>query len=133
MKKILFGFLTMLVVVGCATKAAVVSTTPVDNVVSVESSVVVGNEDSKLIGGWAPVFFTKYDQTQLLDIADKMKVGTVKKVIVSYPKKMQSLAAQIQGYLQKNTSQKVAMNSLDLKDNDQVSYNMNQVIVTLYF
>lgn len=124
------------IICACATKSKLGNyPAPSSNMALVEESANISSDDShgKAIGGWAPVFFAKYDQAQLSDIAAKMEDGVVKKVIVSYPKKMQPLAKKIQSYLQQTTSQKVTMDYLELKNTDQVSYNMSQVIVTLYF
>jgi hypothetical protein len=46
---------------------------------------------------------------------------------------MQTLANNIRDYLQTNTGQKISMKSVELKDTEQVKYNLKQVIVTLYF
>lgn len=136
MKKVLLSALVAYIVCSCATKSVVAShnTPNEESAISVEESAATpSNSENKMVGGWAPVFFVNYDQTQLSDIADKMKNGVVKKVVVSYPKKMQPLAKKIQNYLQQTTSQQVTMDYLELKDTEQVSYNMSQVIVTLYF
>lgn len=132
MKKILINILVASALFACASKDKPVNNI-VNNTPTVEEVMVVEDGDVKMVGGWAPVFFSNYDKPQLLDIANKMKDGVVKKVVVSYPKKMQPLAKKIQNYLQNTTSQKVTMDSLELKDTEQVSYNMTQVIVTLYF
>ena len=46
---------------------------------------------------------------------------------------MQTLAGKIHDYLQQQTKQTIAMKSVELKDTDQVKYDLKQVIVTLYF
>ena len=86
-----------------------------------------------LVGGWAPVFFTGFDKTQLANIADGINQGRIKRAVVSYPTRMQTLAGKIHDYLQQQTKQTIAMKSVELKDTDQVKYDLKQVIVTLYF
>lgn len=86
-----------------------------------------------MAGGWAPVFFTGFDKTQLANIADGINQGRIKRAVVSYPTRMQTLAGKIHDYLQQQTKQPIAMKSVELKDTDQVKYDLKQVIVTLYF
>ncbi len=86
-----------------------------------------------MVGGWAPVFFTGFDKTQLANIADGINQGRIKRAVVSYPTRMQTLAGKIHDYLQQQTKQTIAMKSVELKDTDQVKYDLKQVIVTLYF
>lgn len=137
--KTLLCILCAVVVVSCASSNENFVTekpTPVSNaaVSNPESGELLEeSSNSELVGGWAPAFFNSYDEPQLVDIAQKMNDGVVKKIVISYPKKMQPLAAKIQSYLQKKTAQSIQMNVLDLQDTDQVSYNMTQVILTLYF
>ena len=66
-------------------------------------------------------------------IADGINQGRIKRAVVSYPTRMQTLAGKIHDYLQQQTKQTIAMKSVELKDTDQVKYNLKQVIVTLYF
>lgn len=93
----------------------------------------VESDEAKIVGGWAPTFFSWFDTKQLNNIVEGMSEGRISRVVISYPSKMQTLANKIQNYLQSDTNQKVEMHSIELKDTDQVSYNLTQVIVTLYF
>ena len=85
------------------------------------------------IGGWAPIFFVNFDQKQLDGIADGLNKGTIKRAVIVYPTKMQTLAGKIHDYLQTKTTQNLSMRSVELHDTDQVVYDLTQVIVTLYF
>ncbi|MEN9946899.1 MAG: hypothetical protein RLZZ293_1285 [Pseudomonadota bacterium] len=89
--------------------------------------------ESGVVGGWAPVFFTEMNQTKLDDIVTGMRSGRIKRATISYPTKMQSLAIKIYNYLEASTEQKITMQAIELKNTDQVQYNLTQVIVTLYF
>lgn len=89
--------------------------------------------EPELVGGWAPVFFTGFDKPQLANIADGINQGRIKRAVISYPTRMQTLAGKIHDYLQQQTKQVIVMKSVELKDTDQVKYDLKQVIVTLYF
>lgn len=89
--------------------------------------------EPELVGGWAPVFFTGFDKPQLASIADGINQGRIKHAVISYPTRMQTLAGRIHDYLQQQTKQVIVMKSVELKDTDQVKYDLKQVIVTLYF
>jgi len=91
------------------------------------------SENSEAIGGWAPVFLTNMDESQLNDIADGIKSKLIKRVVISYPTKMESLATDIHDYLEEKTAVDIPLKSIELKDTDQVKYNLTQVILTLYF
>lgn len=104
-----------------------------NSIQEVSSAPIKQNASSPMIGGWAPIFFTGFDKDELNQIVDGVNAGRVKRVAISYPTKMQTLANNIRDYLQTNTGQKITMKSVELKDTDQVKYNLKQVIVTLYF
>jgi hypothetical protein len=104
-----------------------------NSIQEVSSAPIKQNASSPMIGGWAPVFFTEFDKDELNQVVDGVNAGRVKRVAISYPTKMQTLANSIRDYLQINTGQKITMKSVELKDTDQVKYNLKQVIVTLYF
>lgn len=121
----------------CACSSVAVSSknidpVPVDSVVA-ESNPTPDAESTIRIGGWAPVFFSGYNQNQVNEIVDGLNNGRIKKAVVSYPTRMQTLALKIHDNIQKNTTVKIPMESVELKDTDQVKYDLKQVIVTLYF
>ena len=89
--------------------------------------------NSPVIGGWAPVFFTEMDNVQLDNISYGLNHQTIKRVTISYPTKMEALAEQIHDYLEEKTHIDIPLQTIELKDTDQVKYNLTQVIVTLYF
>lgn len=91
------------------------------------------SEQNNTIGGWAPAFFTNMDESQLNSIAEGLNSGQIKRVVISYPTKMESLAEQIHDYLQQQTDLDLPLKSIELKDTEQVKYNLTQVILTLYF
>ena len=99
----------------------------------VASAPIKQDASEPMLGGWAPVFFTGFDKNELDQIVEGVNSGRVKRAAISYPTKMQTLANNIRDYLQTNTGQKITMKSVELKDTDQVKYNLKQVIVTLYF
>lgn len=133
---LLLGFM-VLGLVGCSTATYDCAKVPTaSGCGGVESSVVESNvAESKpvILGGWAPVFFTGYDTKQLNQIVDGMNENRIKHVVISYPIQMQTLANKIHDYLQNKTKQQIPMEAVKLQNTEQVTYNMEQVIVTLYF
>jgi hypothetical protein len=99
----------------------------------VSSAPTKQNASEAILGGWAPVFFSEFDKSELNQVVDGINTGRIKRTVVSYPTRMQTLANNIRDYLQTNTGQKISMKSVELKDTEQVKYNLKQVIVTLYF
>lgn len=99
----------------------------------VNESANVEESAPTLVGGWVPTFYTWFDTKQLDQTVEGLNDGRIKRVVISYPSKMQSLATKIHNYLQIDNKQNIKMESLELKDTDQVSYNLTQVVVTLYF
>lgn len=99
------------------------------------SATGINKSDSQLevVGGWAPVFLTNMDESQLDDVADGIKSNRIKRVVISYPTKMEPLAQEVHDYLLKKTNVDIPLKSIELKDTDQVKYNLTQVILTLYF
>ena len=132
LNKVVIGLIG-LILIGCSSNSDVsvnpASSAPVNASMPLKS---VASEPV-MVGGWAPVFFTGFDKTQLANIADGINQGRIKRAVVSYPTRMQTLAGKIHDYLQQQTKQTIAMTSVELKDTDQVKYNLKQVIVTLYF
>lgn len=122
-----------LILIGCSSNSDVsvskVSSAPVNASMPVKSAA----SDPVMLGGWAPVFFTGFDKSQLDNIVAGINQGRIKRAVVSYPTRMQTLAGKIHDYLQQQTQQTIAMKSVELKDTDQVKYDLKQVIVTLYF
>lgn len=99
------------------------------------SATDINKSDSQpeVVGGWAPVFLTNMDESQLDDIAEGIKSNRIKRVVISYPTKMEPLAQEVHDYLLKKTNVDIPLKSIELKDTDQVKYNLTQVILTLYF
>ena len=132
LNKVLIGLIG-LILIGCSSNSNVsvskISSAPVNASMPLKSAAI----EPVIIGGWAPVFFTGFDKTQLANIADGINQGRIKRAVVSYPTRMQTLAGKIHDYLQQQTKQMIAMKSVELKDTDQVKYDLKQVIVTLYF
>lgn len=132
LNKVVIGLIG-LILIGCSSNSDVsvnpASSAPVNASMPLKS---VASEPV-MVGGWAPVFFTGFDKTQLANIADGINQGRIKRAVVSYPTRMQTLAGKIHDYLQQQTKQTIAMKSVELKDTDQVKYDLKQVIVTLYF
>lgn len=97
-----------------------------------ESSAVIESAPT-LVGGWAPAFFSGFDTKKLDSIVDGMNENRIKHVVVTYPPQMQTLANKIHDYLHNKTKQQIPMEIIKLQNTEQVTYNMEQVIVTLYF
>lgn len=97
-----------------------------------ESDTMAENKPT-LVGGWAPAFFSGFDTKKLDSIVDGMNQNRIKHVVVTYPPQMQTLANKIHDYLHTKTNQQIPMEIIKLQNTEQVSYNMEQVIVTLYF
>jgi len=91
------------------------------------------NEQNPSVGGWAPVFLTYMDESQLNEIAEELNSGRIKRIVISYPTKMESLAESAHDYLLQKTNVDIPLKSIELKDTDQVKYNLTQIILTLYF
>ncbi|MBX9866216.1 MAG: hypothetical protein K2Y14_04825 [Burkholderiales bacterium] len=132
LNKVMIGLIG-LILIGCSSNSDVsvskVSSVPVNASMPVKSAA----SDPVMLGGWAPVFFTGFDKSQLDNIVAGINQGRIKRAVVSYPTRMQTLAGKIHDYLQQQTQQTIAMKSVELKDTDQVKYDLKQVIVTLYF
>lgn len=132
LNKVMIGLIG-LILIGCSSNSDVsvskVSSAPVNASMPVKSAA----SDPVMLGGWAPVFFTGFDKSQLDNIVAGINQGRIKRAVVSYPTRMQTLAGKIHDYLQQQTQQTIAMKSVELKDTDQVKYDLKQVIVTLYF
>ena len=136
---VLFSVL-MIGLVGCSTTSNIAgdcSKNPsASGCVGVESEFAVESDVERpatLVGGWAPAFFSGFDTKKLDDIVDGMNQKRIKHVVVTYPPQMQTLANKIHDYLHNNTKQQIPMEIIKLQNTEQVSYNMEQVIVTLYF
>ena len=132
LNKVMIGLIGF-ILIGCSSNSNVsiskIASAPENASMPVKSAA----SEPVLVGGWAPVFFTGFDKTQLANIADGINQGRIKRAVVSYPTRMQTLAGKIHDYLQQQTKLTIAMKSVELKDTDQVKYDLKQVIVTLYF
>jgi hypothetical protein len=91
------------------------------------------NASQTTIGGWVPLFMVSFDQSQLDGVAEGLNQGRIKRAIIVYPTKMQTLASKIHDYLQQKTPQNISMRSVELRDTEQVKYDLTQVIITLYY
>ena len=98
-----------------------------------ESLNSVSEESEVMVGGWAPAFFSDFNTKELSSIVDDINSGRIKKATINYPAPMSSLAIKIRDYLQSATKSKIGMDKYQLTNSDTVTYNMKQVVVTLYF
>ena len=87
---------------------------------------------TQLIGGWAPIFFDKYDLDKLESINQNITNKSIKSIKITYPTNMSGLASKIKSGI-KDKSFISEMSKLDLKDSNVTKCNHNQVIVILYF
>ena len=136
MKRIIFLW-CLLVLIGCSSNKSF--SVLVDNDFSIqqpslESGVNVGR--TSVVNGsssWTPMVFSDFDESALAVLADNLNTGKVKRAAIVYPSKMKTLAQRIQNYLEIQTKQDVPMLSVELRNTEQVQYDLSQVIVTLYF
>lgn len=136
MNSVLTIAITSIFLSACSSSGNPAATDSGANIVRPESSAPISSVEStneQKVGGWAPVFFSGYSQNQVNDIIDGLNQGRIKKAVVSYPTKMQTLAQKIHDNIQTHTTVNIPMESVELKDTDQVKYDLKQVIVTLYF
>ena len=101
----------------------------------IESSAVNQPQAAAVSGtsNWIPMVFIDFDTIALSSLADNLKTGKVKRAAIIYPSKMKTLAQRIQRYLEDQTNQDVPMMNVELRNTEQVQYDLSQVIVTLYF
>lgn len=130
--------LSLLALVGCSSNKPL-STSVTDNYALQQSlieSSVTNQPPAAAVSGspnWIPMVFVDFDTTALSSLADSLKTGKVKRAAIIYPSKMKTLAQRIQRYLEDQTSQDVPMLNVELRNTEQVQYDLSQVIVTLYF
>jgi hypothetical protein len=125
MKQIIIGILLLFIII---TKASTHITS--------ETIINQKSQNHKNIGGWSPMFFTKYDKTQINEIINLIKDGKIRAIKISYPddnNKAKKLARHISSSLQTAaTDIVIKMVPVSIKDSN-VKYNHNQVCVTLYY
>lgn len=137
MKKVVV-VLSLLALVGCSSNKPL-STSVTDNYALqqslIESSAVNQPQAAAVSGtsNWIPMVFIDFDTIALSSLADNLKTGKVKRAAIIYPSKMKTLAQRIQRYLEDQTNQDVPMMNVELRNTEQVQYDLSQVIVTLYF
>lgn len=130
--------LSLLALVGCSSNKPL-STSITDNHVlqqSLTESGVANQSSTAVVNSvpnWVPMVFVDFDTTALSLLADNLKTGKVKRAAIIYPSKIKTLAQRIQRYLEDQTSQDVPMMNVELRNTEQVQYDLSQVIVTLYF
>lgn len=137
MKKISIA-LCLLALIGCSSdKPLPVSVA--DNYALQQSLVESGSASQPMTAAvngssnWIPMVFVDFDTATLATLADNLKAGKVKRAAIVYPSKMKTLAQRIQRYLEDQTNQDVPMMNVELRNTEQVQYDLSQVIVTLYF
>jgi len=85
----------------------------------------------KLLGGFsAPEFFTSYDEQRVNIIAANK---TAKVIQISYPLALKQLAQKIAMGIMAQSTVKVELKEVDLKDTSTLKYRHDAVIVVLYF
>ena len=89
------------------------------------------NASNQLIGGFgAPIFFTKFDQTQINSIN---QVKNVKMVKITYPHSLYKLAKQVANNITLVKSTGITLDEVNLQDTTTTKYRHDAVIVVLYF
>ena len=83
----------------------------------------------KLIGGWYPVFFEKYDQLKIDSIIKSISEGRVKEVTITYDKN-KILAQKILAGIQSKINFAVKMDHVELKDGS--AKYINKYLVHMY-
>ncbi len=92
----------------------------------VESSI---NKPAR-IGGWYPVFFDRYNESQIQSIVNNIKVGRVAKVLITYDEN-QALAKKLFTKIQSQVSLTIGLNQVKLQDGS-AQFNHKRVVVTVY-
>lgn len=135
MKKInfLLGSLVAAVTMGCATNSSAVVAPTSESMAVMAGATSESTSVSGFVGGWAPAFFSEFNKKELQEIVTGIQEGRISKVVVSYPTQMNKLAVQIHDYLQSVTKGNIQMEAYELANTDTVTYNMSQVVVTMYF
>lgn len=131
--KFLVAVLMVIGMISCATQNTHSIADPKIDASDVSAESDINVSESQMVGGWAPAFFSVFNKKELQDIVDGINEGRVKKATISYPTQMSSLAVKIRDYLQAQTNSKIQMEKVELANTDTVTYNMKQVVVTLYF
>jgi hypothetical protein len=86
---------------------------------------------SQLIGGFgAPIYFIKFDQTQINQINQIKKVKMVK---LTYPHNLHHLAQQIAAKITIVKKAQIKLDEVNLPDTATTKYRHDAVVVILYF
>lgn len=80
-------------------------------------------------GSWYPVFFSKFDYKELITIIDTLQKGGC--ASICYPKQKKRLAHDIEVFFKDNGFILTSQQSDD-HDNNQVQYNQQVVVVTVW-
>lgn len=82
-------------------------------------------------GGWYPVFFQNYDQSQVNSIVNTVKSEKARRVVVLYDTN-KVLANKIIAGIQSQVNFAVESNNDVPKDSTTTKYNHDQVVVTVF-
>lgn len=83
-----------------------------------------------MVGGWYPIFFSNYDQSQVDSIVESIKAGRVAKIEVTYDQNKE-LADKVVGGIQSHVNFAVSKKQVVTKDTTETQYNHEQVVVTV--
>ena len=86
--------------------------------------------ETRLIGGWYPIFFDAYSEAKMGLLIEKIKEGQVAKLSVSYNQNI-NLAERIAKEIKSQTRMPFEMKKEDLVDGN-VSYYHDRVVVVVY-
>ena len=112
-------------------KEPIAITTPVKPIINTPNLPQEESKPVQIIGGLsAPIYFQKYDQKMIDDIAN---VKTAKKIVISYPTNLKALALQIEDGIAAQSQTSIQLYEVNLQDTATVKYRHNVVIVALDF
>lgn len=88
------------------------------------------NESDILVGGWYPLFFSRYNNDEIQQLVNQIINGKTYKIKISYDRN-KNLAQKILRSLLVKTNFNIEMESVHINDGI-VKYNHDIVVVTVY-
>ena len=86
--------------------------------------------ETRLVGGWYPIFFDAYSEAKMGLLIEKIKEGQVARLSVTYNQN-KNLAERIAKEIKSQTHMPLEMKNEDLVDG-KVSYYHDRVVVVVY-
>ncbi|MBY0379449.1 MAG: hypothetical protein K2P99_03495 [Burkholderiales bacterium] len=102
-------------------------------IVSLLGLISLTNAHQYSSGGWSPVFFTKYKQSQVNQIVIMANEHKIRKIKITCPTQQKQLATKIRNKIETHTKIKPSFYIEYLKDSATTKYTHDTVVVTLYY